>query len=471
VQLVEPLRNMLMTQRTEVKATTSRLKARGKELKSRKKGLEEAKERYEEGFKQAEELVKKAEGLKSANDKKKLLSGKTDSINAGLKAVLMVYKEALNVYNSYIPEVKKANQEALNMYQTQEEERVQMMSEALQSLSQLIRSLEESLSPPAQLPDSSSPPARPRLSVDLLPFLSTTTKTAEIDPSPLLFSPYSGSHWAFMDLGETSPELHMTGSDLQIRQQIPRSDSDYDETRQRIDAIMASAWQGEMSEKSLEEFGVIVHEAKGRRQWVSNMNCQRAAGKFNMTADGFEAVAKAMNVVLNECEAANDITTGKSCIILSQTFHHFQGIQKEFLQARIVSHSLWRGEEIWNAIIKDGIDNEFKKQRTCGAHSQESSDIKNVVFGQLSSFAHVMALFGVDSLVARRVLTEQCRTYSIDEEEGVLLLGIFNEESPTTEQIQEVMIPHSRSMELIDELEEGKTRETHRRKSILAERS
>ena len=468
-QLVEPLRYMLQTQSEELKATTGRVKARGKELKGRRKALEEAKERYEEGFKQAEELVKKAEGLKSANEKKKLLAGKTDTINAALKAVLVVYKDALSSYNSYIPEFKKASSEALKTYQAQEEARVLSMSEALLSLSTLISSFEESLSTSASPPQDSSP--RASCLADLHPLLTAITSNSPSDPTPLAFAPYQGSHWAFLDLGETAPDLQWTGSELQIRPQTLRSDSDFDETRQRIDSFMANAWRGEMAERDIEEFQLIVHESRGRRQWVSNMNCQRAAGKFKMDAEGFEAVAKAMNIVLDECEAANDITTGKSCIILSQTFHHFQGIQKEFLQARIVSHSLWRGEEIWNAIIKDGIDNEFAKQQICGAQSQESSDIKNVVFGQLSSFAHVMALFGVDHLVARKVLTEQCRTYSIDEEEGVLLLGIFTEESPTSEQIQEVRLPHSRSMELIDDLEEGKSRETHRRKSILAERS
>lgn len=191
---------------------------------------------------------------------------------------------------------------------------------------------------------------------------------------------------------------------------------------------MTQAWREILTSKELGEVRDIVKDQSGRRLWVSFMNGCRAEGKFRLGYQGFCSVAEIMNVVLDECERTADIATSKSCIILSQTFYHNKGIEKEFLQSKITSHSLWRSENVWDAIVKDAIEAEVAKREECGGE-QASLDRSNLVFSQLSSYAYVMSLFGVETDMSRTVLERHCSHYQFSPEETSMLVGLSSAES------------------------------------------
>ena len=238
--------------------------------------------------------------------------------------------------------------------------------------------------------------------------------------------------------------------------QSEKFEANVERMREKIEQVMRKAWVEGVEGEDVDTFREVVDEGRGRKLWVSYMNARRASGNFRMTEEGFRSVGELMNIVLDACAHYFDTSTTRSVIILSQTFHDSSDSEcRNFLQSAILAHSIWRTDGVWDEIVKEGIESEFEKQRMCGAEEYEG-DRKNVVFTQLSSFTHVMTLFGVESQLARRVIEKQCLQYSFTpEERDNLLQTTFSDDDSATQTSYTVRVIHEKSLSFeghIDEL-------------------
>jgi hypothetical protein len=96
-------------------------------------------------------------------------------------------------------------------------------------------------------------------------------------------------------------------------------------------------------------------------------------------------------------------------MILSQTFFRIQGpaMPREYLQARIATHSIWKSLRIWESIIELSIQEELENYRKLGIEINSGKSlqrVKNIVFCQLGNFAYVMLEFNVEKPTAEGII-------------------------------------------------------------------
>ena len=400
--LVKPLQKLLLQQRAVAKDLRTTVQIEQKQLKAYKTDLEVAQNSYKEQFRKAEEIIVRAEQSQQQAKKQVI-----QAMNGALKEALGQYKTALEAYNQYIPMHQEKVGKTLGRHTEGEMCRVHEMGETLKKLHAMLLESEEKL---RKVTNEQS--VLYSKCEDLRDVGVFATGFRQI-MTPCVFEPYVGTHPAFVNLEDRVPVI--SGANFAFEPPA--------EVKGKMEKLVTQAWSDILGSQQLLVFRDMVREQWGRKVWISCLNVRRAQGLFRLNYGGFCSIAELMNVVLDECEAANDIATAKSCIILSQTFFNMPKAEKQFLQAKITTHTLWRRPETWDSIVQDGIDQELAKQRACGC-TDLSTDHKSTVFGQLSSYAHVMSLFEVDASVAESVLEKFCASYSFTKEEIGLLLEI-----------------------------------------------
>ena len=404
--LVKPLRILLKQQREIAKDLRTNLSNELKRVNSYEKALELAQNSYKEQFRKAEDVVFRAEV--GQQYEKKLIQ----AMNGALKEALLQYKDTLERYNQHLPRYQQAVADILQRYREGEATRLREMGKSLRKMQTMLIECGENTRKLAEQQSELYEKCEDMWDI------GSFAADVSLNRTPHLFEPYIGSHPSFLDLADQIPTLPY--ANCISKQPV--------EAKGRMENLVTQAWSDVLGSQKLQVFRDMVREPWGRKLWISTLNVRRAQGLFRLDYTGFCSIAELMNVVLDECETASDISTAKSCIILSQTFYTLPRTEKQFLQAKIVAHTLWRQPDTWDSIVQDGIDKELAKQQACGCTSQ-AADQKSTVFGQLSSYVHVMSLFDVDVLVIRAVLGRFCAVYAFEEEEMDMLLEISSSES------------------------------------------
>jgi hypothetical protein len=250
-------------------------------------------------------------------------------------------------------------------------------------------------------------------------------------PPSVEFRPYQGNHQAFQGLGEKSPLVAWVGADLTFEKETEKLGNGGEEMlKRRMGLLMQSAWAGLLSQYEVIQIQDILAEATGRKLWVAYMNVKRASGSFRLSEKGFECLVTLFNIALTTCEACQDTATIRNCIILSQTFHHLSSSSKEFLQSRLLTHSIWRQENLWDTLVTESIKSEMEIGRRYGGAETEADQV-NVVCTQLGSFVHAMNLFGMEQVEVRKLLEKFKWEYHLSASDIAPLLD-YSSESPSS---------------------------------------
>ena len=118
------------------------------------------------------------------------------------------------------------------------------------------------------------------------------------------------------------------------------------------------------------------------------------------------------------------MNTALKTMILTFTF--YQKIEKEsdfeknYLQAFLIEHPLWRDLDFWKASIYNSIINETNSQKKYHIEDKESISEKtlrekNIVFGQLAAFAQNMMMFGIEKKNMMHIMTKYFDFFELDE--------------------------------------------------------
>eukprot|EP00357_Protocruzia_adherens_P016300 CAMPEP_0115042218 /NCGR_PEP_ID=MMETSP0216-20121206/46140_1 /TAXON_ID=223996 /ORGANISM="Protocruzia adherens, Strain Boccale" /LENGTH=747 /DNA_ID=CAMNT_0002424301 /DNA_START=393 /DNA_END=2632 /DNA_ORIENTATION=- len=210
------------------------------------------------------------------------------------------------------------------------------------------------------------------------------------------------------------------------------------EKASNLASMLAKVWDNQvLSEEEKKLFSRITRGPDGRQLWCDAMKDYQNAGKFILDEPTLEAVAELFNRVLTECYESSDANTGKECIGFASSFYFIQPnnddeTNKEegeessrpkriFLQELIKDHKLWKSIDFWEALIFEGIKNEFKKDNEFVSEVQENFGERkerevNVVFGQLATYEMQMLSISVDKEVIWSIIGKFCETYDMPEE-------------------------------------------------------
>eukprot|EP01017_Pseudomicrothorax_dubius_P027222 TRINITY_DN3108_c0_g1_i3.p1 TRINITY_DN3108_c0_g1~~TRINITY_DN3108_c0_g1_i3.p1 ORF type:complete len:374 (-),score=74.65 TRINITY_DN3108_c0_g1_i3:24-1145(-) len=180
--------------------------------------------------------------------------------------------------------------------------------------------------------------------------------------------------------------------------------------------IMNDAWNGSLvTDGELEKFEKLMAESVHRRFLVMALQQYRLSGKLVLSDSGYENMSKLLNVLLTKCLTATESSTPLRMMILSLTYYKKESaFKKVFLSEAISKHPLWKHTDFWDCAILDSIREELSKvdlrtMQLAGILERE----KNTVFGQLSSIAYNMLLFGLETNSVRLVIWKFCQSFNL----------------------------------------------------------
>ena len=121
----------------------------------------------------------------------------------------------------------------------------------------------------------------------------------------------------------------------------------------------------------------------------------------------------------------------KKLVILSLTFYKIFQMpgpnnqmkeEKIFLQTSIGSHALWKEMDFWDSAIYLSIIEEMLSQKNYKLDQAENDNEnsfrqKNLVFGQLASYAHNMLIFNLDKYEVKNLVMKYCKIYNLTDQQ------------------------------------------------------
>mmetsp|Transcript_46810 Transcript_46810/g.94438 ORF Transcript_46810/g.94438 Transcript_46810/m.94438 type:complete len:623 (-) Transcript_46810:88-1956(-) len=208
----------------------------------------------------------------------------------------------------------------------------------------------------------------------------------------------------------------------------------------------------------------------GREALVHALNQQRSR-RTEISGQGFAELAAALAMVLDKCRENRDVHTAKMAMMLSQTFWKnaeqsapssptppapppsttpdsasssaasaspavpgtsSRGDVREYLKSALESHPLWQDMDFWEDACWESIKQSLKEGASDTAwHDMGPNETKdavlrvhNIVFSQVGAYAHSMAEFGCDSVVASSFVRRLAATYQLAQDQLGMLLQL-----------------------------------------------
>jgi hypothetical protein len=131
--LIEPLRDLLKNQNNNIKKPTTEGKKVEKEMQGYAEKLEKSKARYYKACEECEQLTIVLEN-KLNKEKRLKLMAKLVAVKREVEASLKLYQESLAASNAYRERYKSLMMKILEVYQKQEEQRLESIKDMLRKL-------------------------------------------------------------------------------------------------------------------------------------------------------------------------------------------------------------------------------------------------------------------------------------------------------------------------------------------------
>jgi hypothetical protein len=166
-----------------------------------------------------------------------------------------------------------------------------------------------------------------------------------------------------------------------------------------------------------------------RKEFVLALNQQRAIQK-KVDSGAFDELVLLIRGCFRACEAHSDFAVGKNLVNMTATFYRGEGVEKEFLQARLRDEKLLHDVRLWEELFFDQIAAEKRRMEAGIVFSALPPDeqqeaimrFRNVVFGQLGTFLFNMLECGVDVDNVRQFARKMCAASELsgDDEEQLM---------------------------------------------------
>ena len=166
--------------------------------------------------------------------------------------------------------------------------------------------------------------------------------------------------------------------------------------------------------------------------FLQKLNKFRATGRFIMNEKIFNIFSKIFNLMLDKIDVQNDsdINSGKSIIILSQTYYLKVGKdEKEYLQKRIMDHPIFKElkfwEETFNFELNKGIQKMYKLDNETSENllniikmikDNDRKQVGNLAFGQILTLSNNMMTFGMNADQVKKFMEPKIVYYELDNE-------------------------------------------------------
>ncbi|CAG9319027.1 unnamed protein product [Blepharisma stoltei] len=408
--LIDPLKDLLNTQRLSIKKMSTEGKRLEKEKLLMQDKIEKSHSKYIKACAECEQLTVQLDQPSSITRSGKLIQ-KLYTAKQELDSSLIQHVESIDSFNEFYPKYCDTMAMVLEVYQNQEEQRLESMKDALRKLvvyeASYIRNIQYDIDSLAKAMESINP------IVDLKEFIDDNVSE---NPKAFkyVFQPYESNHPSFK--GGDSRMFSIKNPFIELSAETKEL------YKQEIEEIISKSWAGDANKSDLQRFGDIIKYPVCRETFCNSISQRKTPNTTSLSEPGFIQMGELMLLTLNECKNYDDIKSVRSIIYLSQSFHkdtEGPAYQWEYLQTLIKSHSVWSSMEFWERIIQSSIDEDIKNYEDYGIvdggeNEEETGErLKNIVFCQLGAFGHIMVGFEVDTMYAAELVSKYACRYQL----------------------------------------------------------
>jgi hypothetical protein len=300
----------------------------------------------------------------------------------------------------------------MEIYQRQEEARLEGMKDALRKLvvyeTACLRNLQYDIDNLAHVIVTKAMESV-NIKSDLRLFIDQNVDSAK--ENSFAFVPYQGTHPAFTGLGAVSPIATIPHASARTANDLLPG---------QLDSIVEKAWTGSGFDAEDEaNFRAAIKEVAGRRVWAESVTSRRLAGRFALNKSALEQVTEQVLQILTESQRENDASVAKVVIMAVNSFYCETEGNKVFVHARVAHHPVWQQPLFWEQAIERAIDEELKRG------SEQAETVRNAAFCQLGTFAHSMLTFAVDRMLTNELISKLACKYDLSDEDLTTLSEII----------------------------------------------
>ena len=413
--LADSLQSTLKSQMAAIKKPALEGKKLTKDLDQLRDKHNKAYSKYWKACKDCEDLTVLLETQRDMTpDRRNKALSKLVTLKKEVDDALKQYQNSIEAYNSSKQHFDILMPKIMEIYQRQEETRLEVMKDALRKLvvyeTAYLRNLQYDIDNLAQAMENIN------VKGDLKTFVDENVGQSKSDEE-LSFVPYQGSHPAFQNLGTsapmaTIPHADSTGQDnYELNLQTAQT---------HMREIMEKVWLGLVLEQS--EIGVFQAVAKfsgGRMLWADWMQRKIGSGRVSITEKGMEQLAAATAEVLTQCEVAKDLEVAKVCVEAAAVIHVEEN---RFLWHELARHSLWKAPVFWEKAVELTVTEDTKE----GAEVTPP-----VVTHALGVFLQPMLTFQTEKALILEVAGAVGRHYALSTEDLQPISQLLGEEVST----------------------------------------
>ena len=176
----------------------------------------------------------------------------------------------------------------------------------------------------------------------------------------------------------------------------------------------------DLTPEEISELEQLLDNHKNRIIFLQKLSDYRSRGKFYLSEEDYELIAKLFNIIAEKVRRDIDYHSAEMIIILSQTYCIEDGKNKKYLQIGIKENKLFKDKTFWEEFLFYSINKEIMKTLKRDKNTKETkknSDTKfsNVVFAQILTLIDNMFEFNVDSKVVKEVLEPKINYYKLND--------------------------------------------------------
>eukprot|EP00826_Nyctotherus_ovalis_P022585 TRINITY_DN1747_c0_g3_i1.p1 TRINITY_DN1747_c0_g3~~TRINITY_DN1747_c0_g3_i1.p1 ORF type:complete len:506 (+),score=140.43 TRINITY_DN1747_c0_g3_i1:200-1717(+) len=167
-----------------------------------------------------------------------------------------------------------------------------------------------------------------------------------------------------------------------------------------LTSILDQCWNGKKPNAAeLSAFRDIIKLKEARQLFCSCLNCYRKEGLFCMSSNAFVCVAALLKELLVRVNEEKDVDCALSLIVLSQTFYCngklIDGQTKIYLQQGIANDNLFKKREFWEQVLEQPLASEKETKPEEETAEEQKFMEENEVFVKLGTYSHNMLQFGL----------------------------------------------------------------------------
>lgn len=418
--LVEPLKDLLSTQVKTLSKTHTEGKRSEKERQDLVDKLEKFKSRYFKACKESEFLTVQLESPQNTTRRDKMMQ-RLMQLKQEIEENLKSYKDSISEHNLYKDKFTDFMSKILEVYQKQEEQRLEAIKNCLRKLvvyeTSYLRNLQYDIDNLARAMESVNAAS------DIKQFIDDNTS---INPKnqKLTFESYSGSHEMYKNLNEAPVVKVPLNSMMSAILDMPNKKQAEEIIKGEISYIVLKAVNGpDFSTEELNHFFLLTKQQVVRKVFSLILSEVKQNGSI-LSSDGFNRLTGLICTVLTEAEAAEDILTFKSICGLLKDFVQ-EGTEKS-IQEIVKNHGIWKRLEFWDTAVQMGIIDECKSHELYMQEPESKEEkekrTKNIVFCQLGTFGAIFNGFGVGEKYISEIISKYACRYQLTAEDTETLL-------------------------------------------------